>query len=144
MEENRPRFFCPLQVRYVETDMQGHVFFGHYLTYFDLGITEYLKAIGYGYEEFLSAGVDFFYVESLCQYKDRAFFDEVLHVHTAIDRIGNSSFSFRFQVYEEKSDRLISQGRIVAVAIDRETRKPVRAPEGLRAAVEVFEGANRG
>ena len=75
------QFFYPVQVRYVETDQQGHVFFGHYLTYFDLALTEYLKAIDYSYDRFLKAGVDFFYVETLCQYHDRAFFDDVLHVH---------------------------------------------------------------
>ena len=41
------RFFHPIQVRYIETDQQGHVFFGHYLTYFDVALTEYLKAIDY-------------------------------------------------------------------------------------------------
>ena len=32
-----------LRVRYVECDMQGHVFNGHYLTYFDLAHTEALR-----------------------------------------------------------------------------------------------------
>jgi len=32
------RFYYPVKVRFVETDAQGHVFFGHYLTYFDVGL----------------------------------------------------------------------------------------------------------
>jgi acyl-CoA thioester hydrolase len=44
--ENRFRFFAPVQVRYAETDMQGHVFFGHYFAYFDIGLIEYLRATG--------------------------------------------------------------------------------------------------
>nr|NIO70902.1 acyl-CoA thioesterase [Anaerolineae bacterium] len=38
----------------METDAQGHVFFGHYLTYFDIGLTEYMHAIGFGYQDLLA------------------------------------------------------------------------------------------
>lgn len=136
------RFFHPIQVRYIETDQQGHVFFGHYLTYFDVALTEYLKAINYGYDKFLEAGVDFFYVESLCQYRDRAFFDEVLHVHAKVGKIGNSSFTFEFGIFESVSQRFIANGHIVAVAVDHSTSRPARAPEGFRQAVARFEGTD--
>ncbi|HYA02035.1 MAG TPA: thioesterase family protein, partial [Syntrophobacteria bacterium] len=126
------RFFYPIQVRYVETDQQGHVFFGHYLTYFDMALTEYLKAIGYSYDEFLRSETDFFYVESLCQYRDRAFFDEVLHVHARIGEIGTTSFTFVFGIFESGSQRFIANGHIVAVAVNGKSRKPVPVPEGLR------------
>ena len=133
------RFFYPVQVRYVETDQQGHVFFGHYLTYFDLALTEYLKAIDYSYDSFLKAGVDFFYVESLCQYHDRAFFDDILHVHARVGKIGNSSFTFDFGIIEPVSQRFIASGHIVAVAVDHKSSKPVPAPDAFRQAVARFE-----
>jgi acyl-CoA thioester hydrolase len=135
------RFFHPIQVRYVETDQQGHVFFGHYLTYFDVALTEYLKAIDYGYDRFLKAGVDFFYVETLCQYHDRAFFDDILHVHARVGKIGNSSFTFEFGIFESVTQRFVAIGHIVAVAVDPSTAKPVAAPEGFRLAVARFEAA---
>lgn len=137
--EQHFKFFTPIQVRYVETDMQGHVFFGHYLTYFDVALTEYLKAIGYGYDAVRADGIDFYYVEALCQYKGRAFFEEILHVHARIANIGNTSFSFEFSIFEETSNRSIATGRIVAVAVGLETNKPVPVPQKLRKAVEDFE-----
>jgi acyl-CoA thioester hydrolase len=133
------RFFHPIQVRFIETDQQGHVFFGHFLTYFDVALTEYLKAIDYSYDKFLEAGVDFYYVESLCQYRDRAFFDEILHVHARVGKIGNSSFTFEFSIFEPESQRFIANGHIVAVAIDPSTSKPTRAPDSFRQAVALFE-----
>ena len=133
------RFFHPVQVRFVETDQQGHVFFGHFFTYFDIALTEYLKAIGHSYEQFLEEGVDFYYVESLCQYRDRAFFDEILHVHARVGKIGNSSFTFEFSIFESDSQRFIANGHIVAVAVDPSTSKPIRAPESLRRAVARYE-----
>ncbi|MEN6440231.1 MAG: thioesterase family protein [Syntrophobacter sp.] len=136
---DRPRFFYPVQVRYIETDMQGHVFFGHYFTYFDVGLIEYLRAIGFTYNNFLEAGVDFFYVGADSQYKGRAFFDDTLHVHTRVSSIGNTSFTFEFAVFEQTTDREICTGHIIAVAVDKETRQPIRVPDAFRNAVADFE-----
>jgi len=126
-------------VRYVETDMQGHVFFGNYFTYFDVSLIEYLKTVGYNYNDFLGDGVDFFYIHADCQYKGRAFFDETLYVYTKVSNIGNTSFTFEFYISEEKSDRPIASGRIVAVAINRNTHESTRVPERFRKAISDFE-----
>ena len=134
------KFYYPLRVRYVETDAQRHVFFGHYLTYFDVGLTEYMRAIGYDYQKnMLVSGVDMFYVEASCQYKGRARFDDLLHVHTRIGHIGNTSFTFEFAIYKQPTDELIATGKIVAVAVDAKTEQPVRVPDELREAVARFE-----
>ena len=87
------KFYHPLRVRYVETDAQGHVFFGNYLTYFDVSLTEYTRSIGYHYPDMVASGVDMYYVEATCQYKGRAIFDDLLHVHTRIGHVGNTSFT---------------------------------------------------
>ncbi len=137
--EDRPRFFTTVQVRYVETDRQGHVFFGHYFTYFDVGLIEYLRAVGFSYNDFLEAGVDFFYVSADCQYKGRAFFDDTLHVHTRVSSIGNTSFTFEFAVFEQTNDRAIATGHIVAVAVDKDTRNKAPVPERFRKAVADYE-----
>jgi len=133
------KFYYPLRVRYNETDAQGHVFFGNYLNYFDLGLLEYTRAIGYTYSDMLAAGVDMFYVEASCQYKGRAYFDDLLHVHTRIGHIGNTSFSFEFAIYKPPADELIATGRITAVAVDAKTEQPIRVPDELRQAVARFE-----
>ena len=146
----RFRFYHPIRVRYVEVDAQHHVYFGHYLTYFDVALLEYMRAIGYDYNEMVSGGVDMFYVDASCQYKGRARFDDVLHVHARIGHIGNTSFTFEFAAYRADSrrsvgppgapdDALVATGQIVAVAVDIETETPVRVPDGLREAVARFE-----
>ncbi len=141
---SRFKFFHPVRVRYNETDAQGHVFFGNYLTYFDLGLLEYTRVLGYSYTDMLAAGVDMFYVESSCQYKGRAYFDDLLHVHTRIGHIGNTSFAFEFAIFRQPTDELIATGRITAVAVDSQTEKPVRVPDELREAVARFEGVEFG
>ncbi|MBN1975810.1 MAG: acyl-CoA thioesterase [Anaerolineae bacterium] len=135
----RYRFQHPIRVRYVEVDAQQHVFFGHYLTYFDVALVEYMKAIGHSYPDIVAAGVDMFYVHAECDYKGRARFDDLLHVHTRIGHIGNTSFTFEFAARRQPADELIATGKIVAVAVDVETENPVRVPDELREAVARFE-----
>jgi acyl-CoA thioester hydrolase len=135
------KFYHPLRVRYVETDAQGHVFFGNYLTYFDVGLTEYTRSIGYHYPDMVASGVDMYYVEATCQYKGRAVFDDLLHVHARIGHIGDTSFTFEFAIYKQPADELIATGNIVAVAVDLATAQAVRVPDGLREAVARFEDA---
>ena len=138
--DNKPRFYYPLRVRYVEVDAQRHVFFSHYLDYFDIALTEYMRAIGHIYSDMVASGVDMFYVEANCQYKGRARFDDLLHVHARIGHIGNTSFTFEFAIYKQPADDLIATGQITAVAVDAKTEKPIRVPDTLREAVARFEG----
>ena len=135
----RCKFYHPVRVRYVEVDSQRHVFFGHYLTYFDVALVEYMKVVGYSYPDMVAAGVDMFYAHASCDYKGRARFDDLLHVHARIGHIGNTSFTFDFAACKQPTDELIATGKIVAVAVDAETEKPVRVPDGLREAVARFE-----
>lgn len=134
------RFSYPIKVRYVETDAQGHVFFGHYYTYFDVAMIEYMRVIGYSYQDLLDDGMDLLYVESLCRYQAPAYYDEVLSVHTRIGNVGNSSLTFEFSIYKDGgSDQLVATGHIVAVNVDKENRQPKRVPDALRQAVREYE-----
>ncbi len=135
----RYKFYHPIRVRYVEVDAQQHVFFGHYLTYFDIALVEYMKAVGHSYPDIVAAGVDMFYAHASCDYEGRARFDDLLHVHARIGHIGNTSFTFEFAIYKQPTDELIATGEIVAVAVDVEMEKPASVPDGLREAVARFE-----
>jgi acyl-CoA thioester hydrolase len=134
------RFYHPVRVRYGETDAQRHVFFGNYLSYFDVGLIEYTRAIGHFYPDMVASGVDMFYIKATCQYKGRAYFDDLLHVHTRIGQIGNTSLAFEFAIYKQPADELIATGNIVAVTVDARTEHPIRVPDELREAVARFEG----
>ena len=49
MTRQQFRFVHSLRVRWAEVDKQNIVFNGHYLTYFDVAITEYWRCIGVPY-----------------------------------------------------------------------------------------------
>jgi acyl-CoA thioester hydrolase len=135
------RFFEPMRVRFVETDLQGHVFFGNYLTYFDEALSQYQHAIGCTYGDLVAAGVDMFYIHSECDYHSRAFFEEMLNVHARVGQIGNSSITFEFAAFKAHNDELVATGKIIAVIIDPKTKKPTRVPDEFRNAVTRYEGS---
>jgi acyl-CoA thioester hydrolase len=89
-----------LRVRYVECDMQGHVFNGHYLTWFDMAHTAALRtATGVGYPELVAAhGIDFLVAESGVRYLAPAHFDDLLEVAVTFEPLTSSSLTSRFTI----------------------------------------------
>ncbi|MCL4489377.1 MAG: acyl-CoA thioesterase [Chloroflexi bacterium] len=133
------KFHLPLTVRFAETDLQGHVFFGHYLTYFDEALTGYMHAIGCTYKDLVEVNTDLYYIRTECDFKSEAFFEDVLNVHARVGQIGNSSLPFEFAAFKAQNDELVATGKIISVTVDLKTKKPVRVPEVMRAAVARYE-----
>lgn len=133
------RFYYPLPVRFADTDAQGHVYFSNYLIYCDEGLSAYLEAIGCGWRALQAQGLEFFFVDTGCQFKGRAYFEDQLHVHVRVARIGNSSFTAEMAVYRPVDETLIATGFITCVMVNRETGRPTPVPPWFREAVEQYE-----
>ncbi|HLC02644.1 MAG TPA: thioesterase family protein [Anaerolineales bacterium] len=142
---SRPfRFHTPIKVRYNETDQQGHVNFAHFLSYFDVGLTEYLDMVGYPYAAMLDEGVDIVYIESHCNYDAPVYWPEVLRIHSRIGHLGTRSIRFDFEIRAERDDRRVARGHIVAVSVTKGSLEPCPIPERLRQAVDRYEGPEAG
>jgi acyl-CoA thioester hydrolase len=127
-----------LRVRWAEVDRQGIVFNGHYLTYFDVGMTEYLRTIGIPYPDgLLEYDGDLFLVKATVEYKSPALYDDELDCHVRIARIGSSSLQFLFALY--RGDDLLVTGENIYVNAHPVTRTPAPVHEAVRAAVIAFE-----
>lgn len=133
------RFFTALRVRFNETDLQGHVNFAWYLNYFDVAITDYLRNLGYSYQQMSDDGLDMLYVDAHASYRSSAHFDETLRVHCRLGHIGNSSMRFDFQVYSDADERLVATGEITVVMVEADTRQKVIVPDHLRQSVALYE-----
>ena len=138
--KNDFRFYHQLRVRFAETDMQGIVFNGNYLTYYDVAWTEYFRALGLQWKDLIDMGADTVLARTEMEFKAPARFDEVLEIYTRVSRIGNASVTFEFEIYGQGDDRLIGTASSLYVCIDPQTLRPVRVPDALRAALAEFEG----
>ncbi len=134
------KFYEPVKVRFNDTDLQGHVYFGQYYSFFDEGVEAYLAAIDYDYQTMLAVdNTDFLYAESHCTHKSSAKWPDILNVHTRIGHIGRRSLRFEFAIWDEANKRLIATGYIAAVTANSQTYEPHPVPDGMRQAVNAFE-----
>jgi acyl-CoA thioester hydrolase len=125
-------------VRWAEVDRQGIVFNGHYLTYFDVGITEYYRALGYPYPDGLAQhGTDLYVRKAEVEYHASAQYDDELDICVRVERLGRSSFDFRVEIY--RVEELLVSGRVVYVNADPVARKSSPLPDFLRKAMRSFE-----
>jgi acyl-CoA thioester hydrolase len=138
--KNDFRFYHQLRVRFAETDMQGIVFNGNYLTYYDVAWTEYFRALGMQWKDLIDAGVDTVLARTRMEFKAPARYDELLDIYTRVSRIGNTSLTFEFEIYGQGDERLIGAASSLYVCIDPQTLRPVRAPDVLRSRIAEFEG----
>lgn len=132
------RFFHTLRVRWAEVDKQGIVFNGHYLTYFDVAITEYWRAIQVPYPEIIERwGSDLFVVKAGVEYHAPAHYDDVLDIGVTVARIGNSSLRFVVGIF--RGEEHLIGGELIYVNAHPATRKPVTVPQALRALIAEYE-----
>lgn len=121
----------PLRVRWTEVDMQGIVYFGHYITYCDMAMTEYFRYLGLPYPEGLEeAGVDFFVKKTLCEYHGSARFDDELEVGVRVARLGNSSITWAFAI--DCGEERLADAEMIYVCADPRTRRSAPIPDRLR------------
>jgi acyl-CoA thioester hydrolase len=94
------RHRLPLRVRWAEVDMQGGVFNGHYLTYCDVCVTEYWRAIGLRCpEDVVRHGADIFLRKATVEYHAPAVYDDELQVCGRTARLGRSTLRFVVEMY---------------------------------------------
>ena len=127
-----------LRVRWAEVDRQGIVFNGHYLTFFDVAVTEYWRTIGVRYpEDIVAQGSDIFAVKAVLEYHAPALYDDLLDVCARVSKIGRSSMQFELAIFRG-NERLVS-GELIYVNADPGTRKSLPVPEFVKRAISRFE-----
>jgi acyl-CoA thioester hydrolase len=129
------RFSHPLTVRYADTDAQGHVFFANYATFMDEGLTHLLVRVGLPYDRLEAEhGVMCVFAATQSRFHSRTFFGDVLQVGVTVARLGQTSFTTRYEI-KRPDGTLAATGELVSVCLDAGTREKVAVPEVLRAAL---------
>jgi acyl-CoA thioester hydrolase len=133
-------FHHNIRVRFADTDLQGIVFNGNYLTYYDVAWTEYFRELGLTYQRMLDMNADTVLARTEIDFKSPARFDDILEVYVRVAKIGNSSLIFKFEIYPQGEDRLVGAASSLYVCIDSKTQKPVRVPDEMRSLISEREG----
>ena len=124
-----------IRVRYADTDKMGIVYNGNYLTYFEVGRTELMRAFELPYTYFEKNGYLLPLIESYVNYKQSAFYDDILEVIAMTD-LSSIGATFRFDYIVKNNDQLIASGFTNHTFVKNSTMKPVKPPQILIDLVE--------
>jgi acyl-CoA thioester hydrolase len=133
------------RVRFEETDRQGVVFYGNYVTFQDETVSQFFREIGYGYDQMEGRGWDVHVVNVDLDYLGQADFGDDLAHGVRIERIGESSMTFEYAAWrdddraDDEGRELLAEGTVTHVAVDHATGDPVRIPDDFREAVSDYQ-----
>ena len=121
-----------VKVRYSEIDCQRIVYNSHYLTYFDISISELLDDV-FDQDTYIKETNNEFHTVSVqMDFKAPAKLNDQLEVYSSIRKVGNSSLTFYQEIYKEGSDVLINSAEIIWVHTNQTEMKSAKIPEDLR------------
>ncbi len=126
----------PIQTRWLDNDVYGHVNNVVYYAYFDTVINEWL--IREGGLNIAIGPVIGLCVESHCAYLAPAAFPDALDAGIRVAHVGRSSVRYEIGIF--RGEVLCAHGHFIHVFVDRESRRPVEIPASLRAAIGRLTG----
>lgn len=119
--------FAPIQTRWMDNDVYGHVNNVVYYSYFDTVVNGYLLEAG-----LLTIGdseVIGLVVETQCRYFAPVAFPDRLEGGLRVSKLGTSSVRYELGIFPEGADAPIAEGHFVHVYVDHAARRPVPLPE---------------
>lgn len=128
-------FETQIRVEYHHTDQMGIVHHSNYIKFFEVARTEWLRAAGLTYAEMERRGVMMPIVDVQVKYRHPAYYDELITVRAEVQQMPMARITFNYEVRGEDG-RDIASGLTTLGFIDKENRRPLRAPQWL---LEVLE-----
>lgn len=119
-----------LRVRYGETDRMGHVYYGDYAEYFEVGRVEALRSLGFPYRQLEEQGIMLPVRDMHVRYHRPARYDDRITVRTIIEELPVASIRFRYELFDG-SGVLLTEATTVLVFVDANSMRPRRAPDAL-------------
>ena len=121
-----------VRVRYAETDKMGVVYYAHYLVWFEIGRTEWLRDTGWTYRDMEAQGLLLPVLESHCEYKLGARYDDEIEIRTKARLVSPVRIAFDYELARRADRVAIATGYTVHVTLDaagRPTRLPARVKD---------------
>ena len=122
-----------VRVRYAETDAMGVVHHANYFVWFELGRTEYTRAVGLPYREVEARGVRLVVIEASARFHTPARYDDVVVIRTAVSDVSKATLVFAYEA-RLPAGTLLVDGQTVHAATDLAGRVR-RIPEEVRTAL---------
>lgn len=130
------KFIFPIQTRWSDNDMYGHVNNVMYYSFFDTAANALLiQKAGFHLQDSPIIGL---VVNSSCNFMQELSYPEIIEVGVSIAKIGNSSLSYDLAIFKQGQEHAAAQGSFVHVFVDRHTRKSIPIPDEMRDALSHY------
>jgi acyl-CoA thioester hydrolase len=129
------RHFMPIETRWHDNDVFGHVNNVVYYAYFDTAVNRHLTDAGL--LDVKASPVVGLVAETACAYFTPVAYPDRLEVGLAVARLGTSSVTYRLGLFRAGAGKTAALCRFTHVYVERASGKPVPIPAGHRA---LFEG----
>ena len=130
--KNKKTHLNKIKVRYSEVDCQRIVYNSHYLTYFDISLSEMLEDCFNQDEYIKNTNNDFHTVGVQMNFKSPARLNDQLEVYTGVEKLGNSSMTFIQEIYRVGSDEILNSAHITWVNTNQKTMQSATIPDDIR------------
>ena len=133
---NRAAFrrFTPIQTRWHDNDVYGHVNNVVYYAWFDTAVNGLL--IDAGLLDPATSETVGLVVETRCAYFASLKFPQVVEIGLRVAQLGISSARYSLGVFAQGVDEAAAQGEFTHVYVARATQGPVAIPAAIRAFLE--------
>jgi acyl-CoA thioester hydrolase len=120
-----------IRVRYAETDKMGVVYYAHYLVWFEVARTDWLREMGWTYRAMEDEGLGLPVIEARCEYKASARYDDEIEVRARARLVSPARLAFDYELTRRGDGLTIAVGQTVHATVDQSGR-PVRLPARVR------------
>lgn len=132
-QRNQYAFIFPIQTRWADNDLYGHVNNVTYYSYFDTAANALLiQKAGFDIHHSPLIGL---VVSSSCNFMQELSYPEIIEVGVAIEKIGRSSLSYDLAIFKQGQDHASAQGNFVHVFVERAHKKSTPIPLEMRDAL---------
>ncbi len=117
----------PIETRYSDYDIRGHVNNATFLTYFEMARRHVWARLAGVTQDF-----NFIIAEAHIRYVSQAKFGDPLAVDIATAEIRNKAWVWTYRIVDTRDERVVAEGSTVQIMFDYASQRSMPIPEALR------------
>ena len=138
MENVTFKHSIPVQLRFNDADSLGHINNAVYFSFYDLGKSEYFKAVSG--KQLDTKDIDIVVVHAEVDFLAPVFLTDEIAVQTTVSHIGNKSLTLLQRIVETTTGKVKCVCKTVMVGFDFETQLSINISDEWRRVITEFEG----
>lgn len=113
------------RVGYAETDAMAIVHHSNYIRWFEMGRVDFLRKIGYPYDDLEKQGIWIPVISVECKYKTPAVFDDEVIIRTWVEKVKGVSIYMGYEIVKKETGEVCVTGT-TGHAVTNPEMKPLK------------------